>query len=54
MKLTKFAIERPVTTTMLFIALAFFGIMAYMRCQYDAESKQPFHYGDNRSSRSNT
>ena len=30
MKLTKFAIERPVTTTMLFIALAFFGIMAYM------------------------
>lgn len=30
MKLTKFAIERPVTTTMLFIALAFFGVMAYM------------------------
>ncbi|WP_330940573.1 efflux RND transporter permease subunit [Bacteroides sp. MSB163] len=29
MKLTKFAIERPVTTTMLFIALAFFGLMAY-------------------------
>ncbi|WP_106830701.1 efflux RND transporter permease subunit [Parabacteroides pacaensis] len=30
MKLIKFAIERPVTTTMLFIALAFFGVMAYM------------------------
>lgn len=30
MKITKFAIERPVTTTMLFIALAFFGVMAYM------------------------
>lgn len=30
MKITKFAIERPVTTTMLFIALAFFGIMAYV------------------------
>ncbi|WP_456087121.1 efflux RND transporter permease subunit [Parabacteroides sp.] len=29
MKITKFAIERPVTTTMLFIALAFFGVMAY-------------------------
>lgn len=30
MKITKFAIERPVTTTMLFIALAFFGVMAYL------------------------
>ncbi len=30
MKITKFAIERPVTTTMLFVALAFFGAMAYM------------------------
>lgn len=30
MKITRFAIERPVTTTMLFIALAFFGVMAYM------------------------
>ena len=30
MKITKFAIERPVTTTMLFIALAFFGVMAYV------------------------
>ncbi|MCC8170483.1 MAG: efflux RND transporter permease subunit [Parabacteroides sp.] len=29
MKITKFAIERPVTTTMLFVALAFFGAMAY-------------------------
>ena len=30
MKITKFAIERPVTTTMLFVALAFFGALAYM------------------------
>lgn len=29
MKLTKFAIDRPVTTTMLFIALVFFGVMAF-------------------------
>lgn len=29
MKITKFAIDRPVTTTMLFVALTFFGILAY-------------------------
>ena len=30
MKITKFAIDRPVTTTMIVIALAFFGVMAYL------------------------
>lgn len=30
MKITKFAIDRPVTTTMIVVALAFFGVMAYL------------------------
>ena len=54
MKLTKFAIERPVTTTMLFIALAFFGIMAYMNVGVNMMPKVNSPSGDNRSSRSNT
>jgi HAE1 family hydrophobic/amphiphilic exporter-1 len=31
MKLTKFAVDRPVTTTMIFLGIVFFGIMAYFK-----------------------
>lgn len=31
MKFTKFAVDRPVTTTMIFLGIVFFGIMAYFK-----------------------
>ncbi|TKG94987.1 efflux RND transporter permease subunit [Puteibacter caeruleilacunae] len=31
MKITKFAVDRPVTTTMLFLGIVFFGLMAYFK-----------------------
>ena len=31
MKITKFAVLRPITTTMVFLALMLFGLMAYLK-----------------------
>lgn len=53
MKITKFAVDRPVTTTMLFLALVLFGLLTYSKLAVSLmpEIKLPamvvstFHYG---------
>ena len=53
MKLTAFAVNRPVTTSMMFLALVIFGLLAYLRLavnlmpdvKYPALTISTVHYG---------